>query len=146
VALDVHAENLSGGRSCLVGRPGDLDATGLAASADLDLSLDDNHAATAGADFHCRCAGFFNGLGDDASQYRHAVRFEHVACLVLEQIHEFILIVAEWERLSEILECGRARRCFGVPLVRLISLLSNRSGRPQWSTENPVSRPRPQPA
>src|SRR5665647_2728200 len=93
VALDVHTENLSGGLSRVLGRLGDLDPTGLATSTDLDLRLDDDHSAAVGADRLCRGAGFFNGLGDGSSQHGHTVRFEHVARLVFEKIHEFILIV-----------------------------------------------------
>ena len=84
VALDVHAENLSGGLCGFINRLGDLDATGLATPTDLDLRLDDDHSAAVGADRLCRCAGFFHGLGDGASQHRHTVRLEHVARLVFK--------------------------------------------------------------
>jgi len=94
VALDVYAQDLAGGLGCLIRVLGDLDATCLPASADLDLRLDHDHPATVGADRHRRCTGLFNGLGDDASQHRHSVRLEHIARLVLEKIHQFILIVA----------------------------------------------------
>src|SRR5450631_1658464 len=94
VTLDVHAQNVGSRLSCLIGGPGDLDATSLATPADLDLSLDDDHSAAAGADHLCRCSGFFNRLGHDSSQHRYTVRFEHVARLILEKIHEAILIVA----------------------------------------------------
>ena len=110
MALDVHAEYLSGGLGCLICRLGDLDPTGLPASADLDLGLDDDNSAAEGTDHRCRGASFLNGLGHDASQHRHTVRFEHVARLVLEKIHEFILIVAY----GNVSRDRRRRACLGL--------------------------------
>ena len=84
MALDVHPEYLAGSLCGFINRLCDLDATGLASSTDLDLRLDDDHSTAAGADRLCRCAGFFHGLGDSASQHRHTVRLEHVARLVFK--------------------------------------------------------------
>ena len=71
----------------LVGGLGDLDAAGLAAAADLDLGLDDGHAAALGADLLGGRAGLLRGGGDGAGEHRHAVLLEHVSGLVFEQIH-----------------------------------------------------------
>jgi hypothetical protein len=61
----------------------DLDAAGLAASAGLDLRLDDHGSA----EFRgCRLC-LFGRIRDDARKYRHSVLFEKVTGLVLKKIH-----------------------------------------------------------
>jgi hypothetical protein len=88
VALDVEPEDRLGRRLRVVGGLGDLDAAGLAATADLDLGLDDGHAAHL-----LRCGSrFLGGVGDDSRQDGHAVGLEQVPGLVLEKIHAVLPI------------------------------------------------------
>jgi hypothetical protein len=86
-ALDVHAED---GLRVLLGllrRLGDLDAAGLAAATGLDLRLDHGDTAALGPDGLGGRAGLLWCGGGGAGQNRHSVRLEHVARLVLEEIH-----------------------------------------------------------
>jgi len=87
VALDVHAQDVLGVLLGLVSRLGYLDAAGLAATTGLDLGLDDGDTARLRTDLLGGCLGFFRGGGRLAGQHRNAVRLEHVARLVLEEIH-----------------------------------------------------------
>jgi hypothetical protein len=87
VALDVHPEDLLRPRRLLVGALDDLDATGLAATTGLDLSLDDDHAAALGSDSLSCGTDLVHGPGDFAAQHGNPVCLEHVACLVFVQIH-----------------------------------------------------------
>ena len=80
VALDVQPEDARGRCLGLVRVVRDLDAAGLAATADLDLRLDDDGAAEL---LGCR-SYFFWGVGDDAGKYRHRIGLKKVPGLVLE--------------------------------------------------------------
>src|SRR4051794_17902925 len=83
VPLDVHAEDLLGVRARVVRRPGHLHTAGLAAAADLDLRLDDGHAA----DLRGDRPGIVRGRRHLAEADRHAVVLEQLLGLELEQIH-----------------------------------------------------------
>ncbi len=65
-ALDVHAEDRPGDASGLVGRAGELHATGLAPATDEDLGLDDDLPAdrTLGEEATSGRAGLVDGVGD----------------------------------------------------------------------------------
>ena len=80
VALDVQPENAAGQFLGLRRVVRDLDAAGLAATARLDLRLDDDRAAEL---LGCR-SYFFWGVGDDAGQYRHRIGLKKVPGLILE--------------------------------------------------------------
>ena len=84
MALDVHAEDpLGGGGLGVLRRLGDLDATGLAAPADLHLGLDDGDAAEPLGDL----PGLLRRGGHLTEADRHAMLLEQLLGLVLEQIH-----------------------------------------------------------
>ncbi len=83
VTLDVEAEDRLRGLVRLVGCLGDLDASGLAATTGLDLSLDDDDTADLlGSRFH-----LLRSVRDDTGENRHPVLLEKVSCLVLVEIH-----------------------------------------------------------
>ena len=90
VALDVHPEDLGRAVGGLLRVAGQLDAAGLAAAAGLDLGLDDDRPA---AELLGGRAGLVRRRGDLGVQHRYAVRGEQIARLVLEQIHEDVLII-----------------------------------------------------
>ncbi len=83
VALDVHAEDVPGVETDLVGVVGELDAAGLAAPAHLDLGL--HHDRVAGG------LGLGHGLvdreGHAARRHRDPEPGEVLLALVLEQVH-----------------------------------------------------------
>ena len=83
VALDVHAKDRGRRRLGIVRGLRDLDATGLAAAPHLHLRLDDGDAAQ----LLGRGTSLGGGGGDDAGQHGDAVLLEHVARLVLEEVH-----------------------------------------------------------
>ena len=85
VALDVHAQDVAGVQSHLVGVVGELDATGLAAAADLHLRLDHDGVprSLGGRD------GFVDRVGDAARRHRDVVAGEVLLALILEQVHCF---------------------------------------------------------
>ena len=83
VALDVHAEDRVGLGIRVVGAIGQLHATGLAAAADFDLSLDDDLSAKLFRDL-LRAGG---RRGYFTAKHRDAVCGEQVSCLVFEQVH-----------------------------------------------------------
>jgi len=87
VALDVHPEDGLGRLGSSLGALDDLDATGLAATAGLDLGLDDDDTAALGPDPLSGSLRFLGRAGDLAGQHGDPVRLEDVACLVLVQIH-----------------------------------------------------------
>ncbi len=87
MALDVHAEDLAGLLGRVVRAAGELDATRLAAAADLDLRLDDHHTRLTAEELLRAGAGLLRGGGDDAAEHGNAVLLEDVTCLVLEQVH-----------------------------------------------------------
>ena len=81
-ALDLHAQDRLRVLLRLVGRLGELDAAGLAASAGLDLRLDHHDAELLGGG-----SGLGRGVGDDAESDRDIVLGEELLRLVLHQIH-----------------------------------------------------------
>ncbi len=83
VALDVHAQDVAGVALGLLGGRRDLDPAGLAAAADLDLRLDDDDAADALG----RGPRLLRSRGHLAGEHGYAVLLEHVARLVLVQVH-----------------------------------------------------------
>ncbi len=83
MALDVESEDRLRGLFGIRRSLGDLDAAGLAATARLDLRLDDGHAAEL---LGCR-AHLRGRLGDDAGEHGNTVLLEHLTGLVLVQIH-----------------------------------------------------------
>ena len=83
VTLDVHAENGLGLGLGVVGRVGELDAAGLATSANLDLRLDDNGRT----DLAGRLMRGSSGRAYLARSDRDIVLSEQVLCLVLVQVH-----------------------------------------------------------
>ena len=85
VALDVETEDRLRGRLRLIRVLRDLDAAGLAAASDLDLGLDDHHAAEL---LGC-CAHLLRSIRDDARKNRNPVLFEQVSGLVLVKIHGY---------------------------------------------------------
>src|SRR6478752_3969166 len=87
VALDVHAEDLLRVRLRLVGALGDLDAAGLAATSGLDLRLDDGDAARRLADPLGGGTRLLGRRRGGACEHGDSVLLEHVAGLVLEEIH-----------------------------------------------------------
>ena len=68
----------------LVGRPGELDAAGLAAATGLDLGLDDGHAAHLLGSRTSR----LRGLGDDTQRGRYSMLGEELLRLKFHQVHE----------------------------------------------------------
>ena len=89
VALDVHAEDVAGVHAHLVGVVGQLDAAGLAATADLHLRLDDDRVAGRiglARPPRRRCR-------DAARRHRDVVAGEVLLALVLEQVHLVLLAV-----------------------------------------------------
>ncbi|VXB31501.1 Predicted hydrolase or acyltransferase (Modular protein) (fragment) [Curtobacterium sp. 8I-2] len=87
VALDVEAEDGLRVFEGLVRGLRDLDAAGLAATADLHLRLDDHDAA----DLLGRRLRLLGGVGDDPLQHGDAVGLEEVPGLILEKIHAVLL-------------------------------------------------------
>jgi hypothetical protein len=73
----------AGGRFGFVGGLGNLDTAGLAATAHLYLSFDDDHATQLLRGGTRLCGG----VCDDAGEHRHPVAFEHVTGLILVKIH-----------------------------------------------------------
>ena len=83
VTFDVHAEDVAGMGSHLVGIVGELDAAGLAAPADLDLGLDDDGiSGSLGLGYR-----LIDGEGDAARADRDAEAGEVLLALVFEEIH-----------------------------------------------------------
>jgi hypothetical protein len=83
VALDVHAQDLARTGHRLGGALGELDAAGLASTADLDLRLHD-HASTQLLGRFLRVRWV---LDDDAQGDRYIVVGEELFRLVLHEVH-----------------------------------------------------------
>ena len=83
MTLDVETEDGFRRLERVVGGLGDLDAACLAASAGLDLRLDDRQTTDCGGGR----TGFFRGVGDDSLKHGNAVLLEHVTRLILVKIH-----------------------------------------------------------
>ncbi len=81
--LDVEAEDVLSARLGLVGRGGELDPACLAATAGLDLGLDDDGGADLARGFMCRIGGGAHFTGGD----RDSMRVEEVLGLVLVKVH-----------------------------------------------------------
>ncbi len=86
------------------GGGGQLDATGLAAPADLHLGLDDGLAAQPLG----RLAGRLRRVDDFTGQHRYTVLGEEVPRLVLEQVHARPSLISG-------LAAVRSMVCMGVP-------------------------------
>jgi hypothetical protein len=71
------------GRLGVIRGLGDLHAARLAAAADLDLGLDDRHAAQ----LLSRGTRLGRGVGGDAGEHGDPVLLEQITGLVLEEIH-----------------------------------------------------------
>ena len=84
VTLDVEAEDLLRALRRLVGAAGDLHPTGLAPATGLHLGLDHHHGR---AELGGRGPGLLRRGRGDAPEHRDVVGLEHVAGLVLVQIH-----------------------------------------------------------
>ena len=108
MALDVQAKDVLGPRTRFGGVLRQLHAAGLAAASDLDLSLDDGHAAALLADGLGGGSSLLRGGGNGAGKNRDTVLLEHVACLVLEEIHE----------VDSVLCCGNGVRVESNPRPR----------------------------
>ena len=91
VTLDVHPEDVPGVGANLVGVFRQLDPARLAAAADLHLRLD--HHGIAGR--VGRPHRLVDGLGDAARGHGDAVAREQLLPLILEEIHELLLIAFE---------------------------------------------------
>jgi len=83
VALDVHAEDLTGGEFGGGGVRGELHAARLAPAAGPDLCLDDDPAAEPPGDL----AGLLGGVRDLRPWHHDAVFCEEFPCLVFVQVH-----------------------------------------------------------
>ena len=81
-ALDVHADDLFGGPPRLVGRPGHLDAAGLAPAPHGHLRLDRHRAEPAACP-----GGLVRSAGDLTGRDGDAKRGEHLFGLVFEELH-----------------------------------------------------------
>ena len=82
-AADVHAEDRVGVLGRLFAVLRDLDAAGLAAAADLDLSLDDARVA----DLLGRLHGGLDGVGDSSFWDGNPMPGEQLLSLVFEEVH-----------------------------------------------------------
>ena len=83
MALDVQAEDVAGVKAHLVDVAGELDAAGLAATADLHLRLDDDGVAHALGDRD----GLVDRVRDAARRHRDAEAREVLLALVLKEVH-----------------------------------------------------------
>src|SRR6478609_11359968 len=142
VALDVHPEDGLGGGLRLVGALRHLDATGLAAAAGLHLPLDDGDTARLRSDLLSGRSGLLRGGGDGAGQHGHPVLLEHVAGLVLEEIHGWgpssssIRIVVD-----RVAAASRGPRAHALALGRALRRGATESGCPSDSSGCDVWRP-----
>jgi hypothetical protein len=94
VALDVQAQNGFRGLLRLLRGLGELDAAGLAASADLHLRLDDDLAADALGGG----PGFFRSVRDGTRWNRYAMGGEEFPRLVLVEVHgTYCRLYAVWK-------------------------------------------------
>lgn len=103
MALDVEPENGAGRSLRILSRLRDLDAAGLAATAGLDLRLDDGHAADALGGR----TGLLRSVGDDARQHGNTVLLEEIPGLVLVKIHAARPIRVQKERVKGVRSVSR---------------------------------------
>jgi len=87
VTLDVESQDVARVLSNLVHVTGEFDATGLTATADLHLRLDDDRIAHAFRDGN----SLVNGVGDVAGRHGDAVAREVPLALILKEIHSLLL-------------------------------------------------------
>ena len=87
VALDVHAQDLTGLVVGLVRAVGQLDAAGLTTAARLDLGLDHDQRMALGGELGRGLARLFRRAGDLSGLHGDAVLGEQLLRLILKQVH-----------------------------------------------------------